>query len=261
MKRPQYLALLLASVLFAGLYWGFDTKLPQGKKAEQHQKAEKAEGAAPESLRDAARAKLAPAQSAQLAELDQQLSAAKNDVERADLLKRQSGLWYSFGEIAVAGGIAEQVASIEKTDEAWSVAGGTFFNGLTASQDPELRDYCAKRAIKAFETAATLAPEKVEHRVNQALVYAENPPPDNPMQAVMTLRDLESKHPEEASVYNALGRLAIKTNQWQRAIERLEKARSLDKANPNTPCLLAKAYEGAGNTTKANEFARICNAR
>jgi uncharacterized protein HemY len=59
-------------------------------------------------------------------------------------------------------------------------------------------------------------------------------------------------------VYNALGRLAIKTNQWQRAIERLEKSWSLDKKNPNTPCLLAKAYEGAGNIAKATEFATLC---
>jgi uncharacterized protein HemY len=80
------------------------------------------------------------------------------------------------------------------------------------------------------------------------------------MQAVLMLRDLESKHPENASVYNALGRLAIKTGQWQRATERLEKSWSLDKKNPNTPCLLAKAYEGAGNITKATEYAQRCSA-
>ncbi len=81
------------------------------------------------------------------------------------------------------------------------------------------------------------------------------------MQAVLMLRELESKHPDNPAVYNALGRLAIKTGQWERAVERLEKAWSLDKKNLNTPCLLAKAYEGIGNTTKANEFAGICNAR
>ena len=260
MKKAQYLALLAALVLFAGLYFGFSTK-PSNQKVVERSSSAQGESTAFEMLRGNAQSTLTTTQSTQIAELEQQISSAANDTERMGLLKRLSGLWYSFGNIPVAAGLAEQAAELENTDEAWSVAGGNFFNGLVATQDPTIRDYCASHAVKAFENAASLAPEKVEHRVNLALVFAENPPPDNPMKAVLMLRDLESKYPDQPSVYNALGRLAIKTGQWERAIERLEKARSLDKTNPNTPCLLAKAYEGAGNTTKANEFAVICNAR
>ena len=259
MKKPQYLALVAALILFCGLYFGFNTKPSNQKKTEQSQVVLKGTTTSDE-LREAAGKELDAQQLVQVTELEQQISAAQNNAERAALLRRLSGLWYAAGYIPVAGDVAVQAALTENTDAAWSVAGGTFFNGLTASQDPKIRDYCAESAVKCFEKAALLTPEKVEHRVNAALVYAENPPPDNPMQAVLQLRELESKHPNEASVYNALGRLAIKTNQWERAIERLEKARSLDKRNLNTPCLLAKAYEGAGNTTKATEFARICNA-
>jgi hypothetical protein len=173
-------------------------------------------------------------------------------------LKGLSGLWYNLKEVPVAGGYADQTAELEKTDSAWSVAGATYYEGLLAATDPKMRNYCAEHAVKAFEQAAALNPARIEHQVNVALVYAENPPPDNPMRAVLTLRDLEAKHPNEASVYNALGRLAIKTGQWQKAVERLEKARSLDKKNPNTPCLLAKAYEGIGQLDKSAEYARLC---
>ena len=160
----------------------------------------------------------------------------------------------------MAGGYAEQVATIESADTSWSVAGGTFFTALVSAQDPAIRDYCAKHAVAAFESAASLAPEVVEHRVNLALVWAENPQPENPMKAVLMLRDLESKHPDNPSVYNALGRLAIKTGQWQRAVDRLE-SWSLNKKNPNTPCLLARAYDGLGNNTKATEFAALCKGQ
>ena len=81
------------------------------------------------------------------------------------------------------------------------------------------------------------------------------------MQAVLLLRELEKQYTESPSVYNALGRLAIKTGQWARAVERLEKAWSLDPNNAFTPCLLAKAYEGAGQTAKATEFATRCNGK
>lgn len=127
-----------------------------------------------------------------------------------------------------------------------------------AAKEPEIRETCAKHAIKAFESAASLNPENVQHRVNLALIYAENPPPDKPMTAALMLRELAEKHPNDPAPFNALGRLAIKTGQWQKAVERLERAWELDKNNPNTPCLLAKAYEGLGDTGKASEFAKRC---
>ncbi len=260
MNKAQYLAVFGALALFLGLYFGFDTKTDKQKTTELSRSLQ-AESTSLETLIADATAHLSPNQSAQVSELEQQIKSAANDAERADILKRLSGLWYQLGQIPVAGGFAEQVAEIENADSSWSVAGATFFNGLTASQDPVIRKFCADHAVKAFESAASLNPAKPEHRVNLALVYAENPPPNNPMQAVLMLRELESKHPDNPAVYNALGRLAIKTGQWERAVERLEKAWSLDKQNSNTPCLLAKAYEGVGNTTKATEFAGICNAR
>lgn len=259
MQKPQYLTLLAAALLFVGLYLGFDTK-PAGQKKIEQSREISGEATTLSTLLETAVASLTLAQREQWAALDATAQAASDDKQKAEAIKRISAWWYQAGNLPVAGGFAEQVAQLENTDAAWSVAGGTFFNALSADQDPIQRKYCADHAVKAFESAASLAPDQVEHRVNLALVYAENPPPDNPMKAVLMLRDLETKYPDAAPVYNALGRLAIKTNQWQRAIERLEKARSLDKTNLNTPCLLAKAYKGAGNTEKANEYARICNA-
>lgn len=260
MNKSQYLAVLGSLALFLGLYLGFDTKTDKQKTTERS-RALQAESTGFETLLSDAKAHLSDAQSTQVAEQEQTLEKAASDAERVNILKRLSGLWYDFGQIPIAGGFAEQVAEIENADSSWSIAGATFFNGLVTSQDPVIRSFCADHAVKAFESAASLNPSQAEHRVNLALVYAENPPPDNPMQAVLMLRELETKHPDNPAVFNALGRLAIKTGQWQRAVDRLEKAWSLDKKNPNTPCLLAKAYEGLGNTEKASEFAGICNAR
>jgi tetratricopeptide (TPR) repeat protein len=263
MNKTQYLAVLGALALFLGLYFGFDTKTDKQKTTDRSRSLQ-AESTSFESLVEDAKAHLSVEQIEPITRLEAALSAeeaAGKATSQISVLKRLSGHWYEFSQIPVAAGYAELVAELENADSSWSVAGATFFDGLVASQDPVIRKYCADHAVKAFESAASLNPDKAEHRVNLALVYAENPPPDNPMKAVLMLRELEGKHPDNPAVYNALGRLAIKTGQWERAVERLEKAWSLDKNNPNTPCLLAKAYEGAGNTTKATEFAGLCNAR
>jgi predicted Zn-dependent protease len=257
MGKSQYIALLASVSLFALLYFGFDTK-PAAQEKIELSRAFQAESTSLEHLIEEGIKALGPEQTASLNALETEIRNAKSDAEKTALLKRLSSLWYDFNNKPVSGGIAAQVAEIENADSSWSVAGATFFGALIAEKDPEKRKYCAEKAINAFESAISLNPDKPEHRVNLALVYAENPPPDNPMQAVMMLRDLETKYPENAAVYNALGRLAIKTGQWDRAIARLEKAWSLDPQNPNTPCLLAQAYENAGNAAQAEVFAKKC---
>lgn len=260
LKKAQIGALLAAAALFLGLYFGFDTR-PGKNKVIDRSRAIQGEQISLESIVEKAKASLAPDKTQSLGALEQQLAAAESENQKAITLKKISAFWFNTGQVPVAGGYAEEVAEIENADSSWSVAGALFYNGLVNEKDPAIRDFCASHAVKSFESAVSLAPEKVEHQVNLALVWAENPPPDNPMKAVLMLRDLEQKHPDNPSVYNALGRLAIKTGQWQRAIERLEKSWSLNKKNPNTPCLLAKAYEGAGNTEKSTEFAALCKGR
>ncbi|MBK9337007.1 MAG: hypothetical protein IPM98_10620 [Lewinellaceae bacterium] len=254
------MAFLAALVFFLVLYLGFKTTSPSQKVVERSRSIQ-GESMRFETLLDDAKAHLSANDAASLADLEKQVDQAGSEADRVETLKKVSGWWYSQGQAIVSGGVAEQVAELEGTDGAWSVAGATFYGALADERDQKLRDFCASRAIKAFESAISLNPSQVEHRVNLALVYAENPPADNPMKAVLLLRELEGKYPDNPAVYNALGRLAIKTNQWERAIDRLEKSWSLDSKNPNTPCLLAMAYEGAGKTDKAIEFAGLCGQK
>ncbi len=257
MNKLQWIVAGAASVLFLVLWLAFDMK-NANQKATNRSRNIQGEATDFSTLIADAKEHLSGTQAQQLAKLEQ-ANAALPPNGRSETFKALSGFWYQAGSLAVAGGYADSVAILDNTPNSWSVAGGTYFNGIAAAQDNQvLRTYCASKAVKAFESAASLAPDDAAHRVNLALVYAEQPPADNPMQAVLMLRDLEAKYPNEPAVFNALGRLAIKTSQWDRAIQRLEKAYSLDPKNPNTPCLLAKAYEGSGNAAKAAEFAKKC---
>ena len=80
------------------------------------------------------------------------------------------------------------------------------------------------------------------------------------MKGILMLRDLIEKEPENVLVLSTLGRFAIQTGQFEKAIERLEKAISLDPKNNKANCLLAQAYQGVGNAEKAAEYANICKS-
>jgi Flp pilus assembly protein TadD len=138
------------------------------------------------------------------------------------------------------------------------MAGTTYAICVKNSQDEKVKSFCSKRAVKAFESAISLAPEKIEPRINLAICYVDNPSQDNPMQGILMLRELNTKYPQSVPVLNQLGKLALQTNQIEKALERLEAAIALEPENKNTICLLATAYKNAGDQVKSNEYQKKC---
>lgn len=260
MGKSQLIAIASAVALFVGLYFGCEVKSHE-QKAVEH--ARKVTGAAVDvdKILDEAQAKLSAAQRAELLAL----SAAAQDTSKgnpkttADVLKKLSGFWHNASNDAIAAHYARQIAEIEKTDEAWEIAGANFFLALQQTQDKNLRDFCFKGAVDAFQNALSINPKRIEHKVNLALCYAENPPPDNPMKAAMMLLDLDKANPQNSVVNFQLARLAVRTGQFEKAIKRLEEVvLKNDPNNRRAQCLAAEAYAGVGNQQKAEEFAKKC---
>jgi uncharacterized protein HemY len=78
------------------------------------------------------------------------------------------------------------------------------------------------------------------------------------MKGILMLRELDTQHPNNVSVLSQLGRLAIKTGQWEKAITRLEAAQKVEPANDRVACLLLEAYKGAGQVDKAKALENRC---
>ena len=78
------------------------------------------------------------------------------------------------------------------------------------------------------------------------------------MKGIKMLLVLNKKNPNNVSVQNTLARLAIQTRQYEKAVKRLEFVLSIDSDNLKATCLLAQAYQGLGNTEKAQTFDRKC---
>jgi len=259
MIRQQWIAVTAAAALFLALYFGCDTKineLPQMKPAAD---TNQSVAINVQSLIATAKTALNPTQSAQINTLDEKVSTAHGKIEKIAALKEMSGAWHLIGKDDIAATYAQQVAEAENTDTAWSVAGGNYFLALQATTDKPLRDFWSEKAVNAFQKAAALNPNSVEHKINEALVDVENPPQGAPMTAVLLLQDLERKNPTNMAVPIQLARLAMKTGQFDRAIARLEKVLQREPDNKRAICLLADAYEKTGSE-KAALFNQKCNA-
>lgn len=259
MSRLQTIVVLCAALLLAGLYFGFDT-VPKEREAVETKRAIEGESTDEGSFFEEARKVVPTARLAEIDQLEQKVAAEKIDSIKNRLMKALAGAWFEAGSPVLSAKVASEIAEMENTDAAWSVAGATWQIAGTSSKDETTRAFSGKRSIKAFENAVSLAPNEVSHQVNLASVYADFPPADNPMKAVLMLRELEAKNPTNPLVFNALGRLAIRTGQWDRAIARFEKTLSLDPQNRQATCLLVEAFRGAKQEGKALEMESKCAA-
>ena len=259
MSKTQLAVLSFAAALFLLLYFGFDTK-PKAQKEINKDRIENAESTSINSLLLTAKNNLKPEEASEVLLAEAKLSEAKNDLDKTEAYKALSSAWYKINRLAIAGYYAQLVADKEATDEAWSIAGATYNRGMNFEKEEKVIEFCATRAIQAFENAISLDPNNTTHRVNLAVCYAERPPQDNPMKGILMLIDLNKKHPENVPTLYTLGRLGIQTGQFDKAVARLELALELEPNNIKVNCLLSQAYEGLGLTEKAITFKNICQS-
>ena len=260
MSKTQLLVLSFVGLLFLLLYFGFDTK-PKTQKEVERVRTLTAESTDINSLLLTAKKNLKPAEASEVLIAESKLSEAnKNETDKTEAFKALSSAWYKINRFAIAGYYAQQVAEIESTDEAWSIAGATYNRGMNLESEQKVKDYCTNRAIQAFENAVSLKPSNVNHKANLAVCYAENPPKDNPMKGVKMLLDLNRQNPENIAVLTSLGRFGIQTGQYEKAAGRLEKALLLSPQNVKVNCLLAQVYEKLGQAEKAKTFEDKCQS-
>ena len=257
MTRLQLTVIGLGVGLFGMLYFGFDT-IPQKQKLVEQSRSFSTESANVEVLVRDAKSALSPVQSNAILVLETELESITSDSLRVSVFESLSGKWFEFGHPAIAGVYAQQIAELIATEESWSIAATTFTICTQRTEEKKIREFCSGRAVSAFENAISINPENIQHKVNLALSYAETPPSENPMKGVTMLLGLNKDFPDNVLVLNSLGRLAIKTGQYDRAVTRLEHALSKSPEDTNTNCLLAQAYQGLGDIVKAGQFKEKC---
>lgn len=251
MNKQQILVVASAVALFFVLYFGCDTKSKE-QKAFTQSRALTVEALDIKAHISTSFDKLSAQQKATLQPLLQNA-----DSKDPSVLKQVSAAWHNVGHDEIAASYAEQIAEIEKTEEAWSIAGANFYLAIQQSQEELIRNFATQHAVNAFQNAASLNPTNIEHKINLALCYTENPPPDNPMKGTLLLLDLEKQNAGNVPVNIQLARLGIRTGQFDKAIARLEKVLIKEPENKRAVCLLADAYNKANNP-KAKEMAQLC---
>lgn len=253
-SRTSQIALLSTSLLFLVFMYAFGRITPNKKKGEEEEQLTE------EVLLSEARNALDSSQIVWLAELDKQKAQASNLEEEGQVLKLLSKTWNEWGNFAAGAVYATEVAKLIPSAEAWSIAGTTYGIAFQRSEDVVLKQFAARKAIHAFEQAASMEPDSLQHHINEALMHVELSGIDAtvmPMTGIQKLLTLDKKYPDNVTVSMVLGRLSLmRSGDVEKAIKRFEKVTTIATAEKDREdlleahFLLVECYKQLKNTEK-----------
>jgi tetratricopeptide (TPR) repeat protein len=257
MSKNQVLTILSFVGLFFLLLFGFNTK-PQKLIKEEKERSLNLQATDISIIRNEALENLSGDERSTIQILQSKIGNESFDSTSLEPLKDLSGAWYKFGNLALAGYYAEQVAIVDESAQSWGIAGTTYALGVTRSKLDKEKSFCLQKALESLENAISLDPNEIDYQTNRAVLLTEHPPKDNPMQGILILRELNKNFPKNVPVMNNLARFALQTNQLDKALERLNTALALDPTNKMTNCLLVQVYAQMGDKASEEKFKVLC---
>lgn len=258
MKRSQIALIFTCIILFFALYFGFDTK-PKAQTQLEQSRALNFESTDIRVILSEAKAKLSSRENGLIGLHEMELQQADDDTLRAERFENLAREWYTIGYPEISGYYAEEIAKLRNSATSWGIAGTTFTLCLKNKTEEKIKSYCKLHATQAFENAISEDPDNIDHRLNMALLFVESPPGNNPMKGIQMLLGLNEDYPDDVKVLNQLGRLAIQTNQWEKALERLSHALKIEPNNRSTICMIYKVYESLQQNSEAARFKKRCS--
>ncbi|MDQ3140794.1 MAG: hypothetical protein M3Q56_00950 [Bacteroidota bacterium] len=254
-NRPGLLAIVFIGALMLS-FFGFDTSSSELKNSNRI-RSKNLEITGIENLILSGKKKLDKVQKAELVELEEILNHADSETTKTETYKKLSGLWYRIGDFALAGAFAKKVAESEKSEEAWSIVGTTYLEGLNHDLDDKSKLFCRQGAEEAFINASSLNPNEPRHKLNQALCYVKMPG-ENPMQGIQMMLELEKHFPDYRPLQLTLTQLAIQTGQWEKAKKRLLRILEGEPENSDANCLMVEVLNGLSDQQGMEIYKKNC---
>lgn len=252
MQRKQYLFLGIALIAFAGLYFGGQMVNKNASVNTTHEEhATGAKEVQPLNIEDFIREQklvLKPDSLRKVQGLESALVSENSAVNNKNLAE----FWQNQPNLPIAAHYYKKGAFLENTEKSLTFAGRLFLDYLLPKEErPEMRQWIAREAMACFEKASELNPNNVDTKIALATCYTDGT--GETMKGVTLLREITQQDSTNVPANLILGKLAIQSGQWDRAIKRLKTVLSKDPNQTEAMYHLAEAYKGNGETNKAVE--------
>ena len=173
----------------------------------------------------------------------------ENPEKSANFADSLAGLFTELNYLDSAAYYYSVAADMEPVMSRWLKAGDSYFQAYSYAVESQKQQQLGAKARQYFEFALDQDPNLNDVKAKTALTYL----PQQPMQAVVLLREVVESDPDNAlGLYN-LGLLSLQSQQFDKAVGRFE---SLTAAHPDHlegQFYLAISYFENGQTDRARD--------
>jgi thioredoxin-like negative regulator of GroEL len=258
MQKPQLILVSIGIALVALLYFGANRvppkQAPEAPKAardagqEGGMQAQAVEPASFEEIKTKALAALNADQKNKILAL-----GTKQD---ASSIKALSEIWLLAKNKNMAAKYYADYSKLEKSEKNLTFASQNFIDLLNREENPSLKAWQATEAIGVLNEVLKINPNNNSAQIALATCYTNGT--GEPMKGVQMLLGMVRKDSNNIPAALTLGGLAMKSQQWPKAIVRFEGILQKDPKNKEAMYSLAECYKSSGNVAKAKELFKNC---
>lgn len=260
MKRAQIVT--IAAVVAIVAYLCFLHPVGLVKPKDEHANNGMVAGSKPaadvntETVSATAKTAIGTGLSAKIEDLESQLKAAAGDKQKEDLQRQLAKQWDDVNQPAPAAFYYLELARKQNRFDDWLNAGNRFNDAYRATQDSTTQSAMVLNAVEAFQNATKLKPDNLDAKSGLGVADVNGGAP-SPMTGIGLLLEVVSKDPNNWNANLNLGMFAMKSGQYDKAINRF-KTLIAQKQEVEPYFYLAESYKQLGMKKEAIDAYEKC---
>ena len=199
-----------------------------------------------------AKEKISPAQNQRLLKLE-------NSVIRGDVKEQQLHVYHQLARFWKDSArmfepyayYTAEAAKLENSEKSLTFAAHLFLDNLMTEGQPAMQNWLASNAKVLLEKALVLNPANDSSRIGIGACYLFGNISDNPMEAILPVREIAQKDPGNIYAQMVLGMGGKRSGQFDKAIERFSIVVQKQPDNLEAIFNLAECYEAKGDKANA----------
>jgi len=208
-----------------------------------------------EMVSSAAKILIGSSLSAQINDLEGKLNGASDNAVQLNLQKQLAKAWDDVNQPAPAAFYYQAIARKENKFQDWLAAGNHFNDAFKLTQDTVSQPAFVANAIECFKNANQQQPANLDAKTGLGVAYVNEG--TSPMQGIALLLDVVKQDPENRSANLNLGMFAMKSGQYEKAVQRF-KTIVAQKAEAEPYFYLAESYKQLGMKKEAIDAYQKC---
>ena len=181
-----------------------------------------------------------------LKELEQ--SASRVNLNLYDSVAR---IWDQKKMFALSAHYYELKAGKDHLEKSFLNASYRYFDAYKDAVDSTVKMNLAEKAILNYSKVLELNSKNLDAKTDLGILYAEATP--EPMKGIMMLRDVVAENPDHENAQLNLGFLSLKSNQFDKALERFDKVLVINPEHIDAHLFKGQVYVQKGDKQKAIE--------